>query len=177
MSSITSNSSVLKFLNDLTPGLLPSDVFEAIARLVVVPTFVVVPLFIRNGKTRVLLTRRAADDIHYAGQLHPPGKVLLASDKDLGAVFVRLMKSELANISTTSRPVFVGHFFEDISRGKEIALVHYLEIDDPHGDIEIFDCDALPTDLIVTDRPRVESAVTAFDTIITGQTKVTGPKS
>jgi len=118
-------------LNELEPGLLPQDVFEAIARLVVVPTFVIIPLFRRDGETRVLLTRRDDGDTHYAGLLHPAGKIMLATDENLAAIFERLIKSELPDISPVSPPVFVAQFFETITRGKEIALVHFLEIIDP----------------------------------------------
>ena len=150
-------------LNELEPGLLPQDVFEAIARLVVVPTFVIIPLFRRDGETRVLLTRRDDGDTHYAGLLHPAGKIMLATDESLTAIFERLIKSELPDISPVSPPVFVAQFFETITRGKEIALVHFLEIIDPKSGAETFDAANLPSDVISTDLHRIERAVTAFE--------------
>jgi hypothetical protein len=146
----------------LEPGFLPPDVFDAIARLVVLPTYVVVPLFLRQGALRVLLTRRDPDDAHYAGLLHPPGKIMLATDTGTAAVYRRLMNSELPNISPLSAPVFVEAFFTLILRGRELAMVHFLEIADPGPDGESFDAGALPVDVIDTDLPRVIRAVEAF---------------
>ena len=154
---------IVENLNGLEPGLLPQDVFEAIARLVVVPTFVIIPLFRRDGKTRVLLTRREPDDTHYAGLLHPAGKIMLATDKSLTTIFERLMKSELPEVTPVSAPVFVEQFFETITRGKEIAMVHFLEIVDPKSGAETYDTANLPSDVISTDLPRIERAVTAYE--------------
>lgn len=156
-------SHIIENLSELKPGFLPQEVFEAIARLVVVPTFVIIPLFRRDGKTRVLLTRRDDDDTHYANLLHPAGKIMLATDKSLTTIFERLMKSELPDIIPVSPPVFVAPFFETITRGKEIALVHFLEIVDPKEGAETYDTANLPSDVISTDLPRIESAVTAFE--------------
>ncbi len=156
-------SHIVKNLSRLEPGHLPQDVFEAIARLVVVPTFVIIPLFRRDGKTRVLLTRRDDDDTHYATLLHPPGKIMLATDESLGGIFKRLMKSELPDITPASPPVYIGQFFETITRGKEIALVHFLEIVDPKAGAQTFEAANLPSDVISTDVPRIDRAVTAFE--------------
>ncbi len=57
-------------LDRIEPGLLPSDVFHAVARLVVTPTFVVVPLLVRGGRLLVLLRERDAGDPLYASLLH-----------------------------------------------------------------------------------------------------------
>ena len=129
----------------------------------VTPTFVVVPLFRRDHGIRVVLTRRDVDDTQYGGMLHPPGKVLLATDKDLEAVFARLVSTELRDFDIGSAPVFVGHFFEQITRGHEISMVHYLEMDDPTEGVLSFDPFALPEDVIQTDIPRIVAAVEAFE--------------
>lgn len=163
MSGTSQDTDLIRALNLHMPGQLPEAVFEAVARLVVTPTFVVVPLFKRAGRTRVVLTRRAADDSQYAGMLHPPGKILLATDTDLDAVFDRLVSTELNGLTFRSQPVFVAHFFDQITRGQEISMVHYLELDDPCEDVLSYDPFALPDDVIKTDIPRIAAAVSAFE--------------
>lgn len=158
----TRNTELVRQLDKLTPGHLPQTVFEAVARLVVTPTFVVVPLFRRGNSTRVVLTRRDKGDTQYAGMLHPPGKILLASDEDLEAVFARLAATELHDLDIRSGPVFVKHFFDQITRGHEISMVHYLEISDPANNVPSYDPSALPVDVIQTDVPRIVAAVEAF---------------
>lgn len=164
------NISLIKGLDQLTPGRLPQPVFEAVARLVVTPTFVVVPVFRQKGKTRVILTRRDVNDTQYAGMLHPPGKILLASDKDLQAVFARLVLSELTNMEIHSAPVFVENFFDEITRGHEISMVHYLEVGVSKYNGLSYDPNDLPTDVIPNDIPRILSAVSAFDDISENET-------
>ncbi len=157
-------SNLLGDLALLEPGHLQTDVFEAVARLVVTPTFVVVPLFKRGGNTHVYLTRRDSDDAHYAGLLHPPGKVILSSDDSLDAVFERLVLSELNNLMWVEPPIFVAPFFDQISRGRELSLIYFCEIDDPGDEYETFDCSSLPVDVIANDIPRIQCAVEAFET-------------
>ncbi|MDJ0637311.1 MAG: hypothetical protein QNJ20_00640 [Paracoccaceae bacterium] len=157
------NSELVKQLDKLARGRLPEPVFEAIARLVATPTFVVIPVFRRADRTRIVLTRRAADDSQYAGMLHAPGKILLATDNDLDAVYARLVATELSEITIRSAPVFVAHFFEQITRGREISLVHYLEVDDPAESVLSFDPSALPKDVVQTDVARIIAAVEAYD--------------
>ncbi len=154
--------SVAAQLDRLAPGHLPQRMFEAVARLVVTPTLVAVPVFRRAGRTRVVLTRRAADDRHYAGLLHPPGTVLLATDQSLDAAFDRLFDAELAGLGRASAPVLVAPVFDRIARGQELALVHYVEVHDPAGQWPCFAAEALPDDVIATDVPRIQSACAAY---------------
>jgi len=154
---------VAKQLARFEPGFLPKTVFEAVARLVVTPTFVLIPLFKRDNKTRVYLTRRDTNDNHYAGLLHPPGKIMLASDKSLHAIFKRLIASELTEIEGISAPRFVKPVYDQIARGREISLVHFSTIRDPGDGVATFDCATLPDDIILTDIPRIQCAVQAFE--------------
>lgn len=163
MANLSDTPDLVRLLGRLEPGHLPKDIFEAVARLVVTPTFVVIPLFRRDNHTRVLLTRRDDDCNHYAGLLHAPGKIMLASDESLEAVFKRLVLSELGNLKTISSPTFVASFFDQIMRGREISLVHYSEIDDPGDSVATYDCSSLPTDVISTEVPRIICAVEAFE--------------
>jgi len=146
----------------IEPGFLPGPLFDAVARLVVTPTFVVVPLFRRGEQIRALLTRRDAHDVHYAGLLHPPGKIILTTDTSLDDVFRRLIASELSHVPGVSGPEFVAPFFDMIFRGREISLVHYVTIPDPGDSLETFDCADLPRDIIQTDIPRILAAAALY---------------
>ena len=148
-------------LNAQEPGYQPVALFNAIARLVVTPTFVVIPFFKRKGITRCVLTRRADDDPHYPGMLHPPGKIILSTDRDLDAVCARLLQTELPELRPTAKPKFVAPVFEQIHRGKEISLIHFLAISDPAEAMSSFDALNLPDDVIATDIPRIQLAYQA----------------
>jgi len=150
-------------LHRLPPGHLPKPLFEAVARLVVTSTLVVVPLFRRDGQTRVVLTRRASDDPHYAGLLHPPGTVLLATDESLDAAFARLLATELSGLACASRPVFATPVFDQIARGRELSLVHYVEVRDSDAAWPSYNGHALPGDVIATDVARIHNACAAFE--------------
>lgn len=163
MTSMNDLDQLTTFLDRFEPGFLPKPLFEAVARITVTPTFVVVPLFRRKGQTRALLTRREDNDTHYAGLLHPPGKIILASDLSLNAVFKRLIASELSHITDISEPVFVDTFFDMICRGREVSLVHYVSICDPGEMLETVDCTNLPSDVISTDVLRIARAAAAFE--------------
>ena len=149
-------------LERLQPGYLPQTIFHAIARLVVTPTFVVIPLFHHGKKILVHLTRRDSDDPHYANLLHPPGTVLRATDESLSAAYERLAQTELRGMRLIGSPVFVDIFYEQIKRGREISLVHWIALefeDDREG---FYDCAALPADIVPTDITRIEKAVHHF---------------
>jgi hypothetical protein len=146
----------------LEPGLLPSDIFHAIARLIVTTTFVAVPLVEKEGRIFVLLNRRSETAVTYPSMLDLPGTIIRADDADLPAVFLRLKISELPNAVIRSGPVFVGPVFDEIDRGREISLIHWIEIDDDPLTSGLFDVDALPDDIVRTDRARVAMAAEAF---------------
>ena len=163
MPEVSPYSELVGQLDVLTPGRLPEAGFEATAKLLVTPTFVVVPVFRCDSGTRVILTRREMGDSQYPGMLHPPGKILLATDKDLDAVFARLVATELTDLPIRAAPVFVAHFFDQITRGREIALVHYLEVYGSDHKAISYNPLALPQDVVDTDVPRIIAAVAAFE--------------
>lgn len=149
-------------LGQLAPGLLPRDVFHAIARLMVTTTFVVVPLLERDGRVWALLHRRSADDLYYPSMLNTAGTVIRATDESLRAVYERLVASELHRVPIRRGPVFVGNVFDLIVRGREVSLVHWVELEDTFLSDDLFDLVALPADVVPTDRPRIEMAADHF---------------
>jgi hypothetical protein len=151
-----------KQLNQLTPGFLPRNVFQSVARIMVTTTFVVVPLLRREDRTLVLLERRSADDLYYPSMLNISGTVIRASDENLSAVFKRLVALEMSDAVIGQGPVFVGNVYDRIVRGKEISLIHWVELEDSLDPERLFDVEALPSDVVPTDRARIAMAVDHF---------------
>lgn len=151
-----------EMLDRLTPGLLPRDVFHAIARLMVTATFVVVPLVQRGDQTFVLLGERSPDDLYYPAMLNTPGTVIRASDQSLGATYERLIASELVGVPIKDGPIFVDNDYDLIIRGREVSLIHWIELDDVIVPSFLYDVEALPSHVVPTDRPRIAMAAAHF---------------
>lgn len=149
-------------LAKLRPGFLPPTVFDSIARLIVTPTFVVVPLLCCGDKTLVHLPRRETNDRHYANLLNLPGTVILASDNNLADTFRRLAQTEMPGLGFHGAPVFVDIFYQQIARGREISLVHWVALAADTDRESLYDTTALPTDLVATDITRLDKAVHHF---------------
>jgi hypothetical protein len=162
MNGTPDHRELCRLLGQLTPGLLPRDVFQAIARLMVTTTFVVVPLAQRQGRTYVLLHRRAPDDLSYPAMLDTPGTVIRATDETLSAVYERLLGAELPALSIKQGPVFVSYVYDLIVRGREVSLIHWIELGDEVERNDLFDVEDLPVDLVPTDRARVAIAADHF---------------
>jgi len=158
----TDHQELCRLLEQMTPGLLPRDVFHAIARLMVTTTFVVVPLVRKQGQTYVLLHRRPHDDLYYASMLDLPGTVIRASDESLSAVYDRLLQAELPNVPIKQGPVFVSHIYDLIVRGREVVLIHWVELNDAFEANHLFSVEKLPADLVPTDRARIALAAEHF---------------
>lgn len=156
------HAELCRLLNQLTPGLLPRDVFHAIARLIVTTTYVVVPLLRLQSKVLAYLPRRGPDDLYYPSMLNAPGTVIRASDESLSSVFSRLALTELPEIAIKGEPVFVDRVYDQIVRGREVSLIHWIEMKDTTSVSELFDVDALPDDVVPTDRARIVMAAEGY---------------
>jgi hypothetical protein len=155
-------SELCRLLDQLTPGFLQRDVFHSIARLMVTVTFVIVPLLKREGQVFALLHERDADDLYYPSKLNTPGTVIRASDESLSAVYERLIATELAGVLIKQGPVFVDNVYDLIVRGREISLIHWVELEDGSISGHLCDVSRLPNNIVPTDRPRIEMAATHF---------------
>jgi hypothetical protein len=152
-----------RLLAELPAGLLPRNVFHAIARLMVTTTFVVVPLIERRGRVLTLLHERGTDDAFYPSMLNIPGTVIRATDDTLDSTYKRLVATELSDVPITAGPVFVGNVYDQIARGREISMIHWVEIGDERGSGQhAFNAQALPMNLVSTDRHRIEMAAAHF---------------
>ncbi len=90
--------------------------------------------------------------------LNIPGTVIRASDESMSAVFKRLVALEISDAIIRQGPVFVGNVFDQIVRGKEISLIHWVELEDSTELERLFDVEALPADVVPTDRARIAMA-------------------
>jgi len=153
---------LVKLLNKFEPGPLPRDIFSAIARLIVTPTYLAVPLFEDNGILKVQLLERDSDDPYWPGQVALPGKIILATDKTLDDVYARLIKSEIPNAKIKIGPVFCGHIFEEIIRGREISLINYIILDEAPKQGKLYDVNNLPENIVETEIKRVKMAADCY---------------
>lgn len=162
MNCTTDHQELCRLLGHLSPGPLPRDVFHAIARLMVTTTFVVVPLVQEQGRTYVLLHRRGSDDLCYPSMLDIPGTVIRASDETLSATYQRLLQAELPNVSVKQGPVFVNYVYDLIVRGREVSLIHWIELNELVDLDNLFDVAELPADVVPSDRARIAMAADHF---------------
>jgi ADP-ribose pyrophosphatase YjhB (NUDIX family) len=156
---------IASLLEKISPGLLPLPIFKQVARLLTTVTVVLVPLMTVDNKIKVLLTQREETDPYYPGYFHPPGTILRASDETVQRAFERLLTKELHNPQVKTQPVFVNFVHEQIGRGREVALVHWIELEAKGNTGEFFDGDNLPEKTYPTDIPRIRMAVKHFKTV------------
>jgi len=153
---------LINLLNKFEPGPVPVETFTAIARITVTPTYLVVPLY-QDGETlKVLLFDREKNDPYWPGQMALPGKIILANDKTLDDVYKRLLKSEMPDAKIKLGPVFCGHIFEEIIRGREISLINYAILSEPPTSGKLFDVNQLPDNIVKTEIHRVEMGVRKY---------------
>jgi hypothetical protein len=152
---------VIKELNKLSPGFLPKEVFEAVARLVVTPTLVVFPYMKTEDGIKVCLKRRGKDVSGDAGLIHPTGTIILATDNSLEDTYKRLLKEELSDVNVVGEPKLCEVVFTELKRGKEISLLHYVEIDSATPE-DLYNPENLPSDVVGTDIPRIEATYKQF---------------
>jgi hypothetical protein len=151
-----------KLLDEVEPGYYSAALFHSLLRLVVSTTFVLIPLRKKPSSLDVHLFKRDPDDLYYPKMLHPAGTVIRVTDHNLDIVFHRLVEKELSGMKIKVGPIFVGVVFDQIKRGKEISLIHWIEVES-NEDMDFYNTSALPKDIIPTDTPRIELAVKHFN--------------
>jgi hypothetical protein len=153
---------IARELSRFDPGQLPLPIFLQIARLTVTPVIEVVPIKKRRDESiSVLLTKRSEDDPVWPGMWHTPGTIIRAFDASITDGMNRLLATELAN-RNAGPPQYVGHMLHQVLRGVELALVHWVEVEDNIEVGTFFDIDQLPCDLVGSQRPFIFLAVDAY---------------
>jgi hypothetical protein len=159
----------VKVLEKLKPGFLPFELFNEVARLVTTPTIELAPLRTReDGKVEVFMTQRPGDDPFWPSEWHVPGTVIRSTDEegDFSTAMQRLKDSELMHsLQMKTDPVFVGHEFWQVKRGRELPFQHYVEVSPVEG-VELpgkfFPVDELPDTTIDHHRKVIANAVAAY---------------
>ena len=162
-------NTVIKILKKIEPGFLPFDLFRQFARLYVTPIIEIVPLKKdRNEKITTILLPREKDDPDWPGMMHTPGTVLRASDKkgNLTNAFTRIIKDELHNLKIVHGPELVDYEFHQTKRGREFALIFFVEYSgSPKTGQEII-VDQLPRNTVKTQIKFIKKATEVFKTYL-----------
>lgn len=132
----------------------------------VTATFVAIPLLRRGNRTFVLLHERDPSDLYYPSMLNTPGTVIRATDEDLSGVYRRLVSTELAGVPIRRGPVFVDNVYERIVRGREISLVHWVELENDISSPYLLDVEMLSDRVVPTDQPRIRMAAAHFQAAV-----------
>ncbi|EKE18596.1 MAG: hypothetical protein ACD_9C00288G0005 [uncultured bacterium] len=157
---------VSDILKKLEPGFLPLPIFLEVARLYVSCIVEIVPLYNDNGKAKVLLQEREANDPIWGGKLHTAGTVVRANDEEgsFKDAFKRLIGQELQNISIKKDPVFVSFIFHQSLRGRELAVVFYVEL--ATNEVlhlgKLYDVEKLPNEIVNTQINFIQEAARQF---------------
>jgi len=120
----------VEILEKLEPGVLPFELFHQIARLYVTPIIEIVPLKKHaSGEITTILLQRDDDDPVWPGMMHTPGTVVRASDTEGTFVdaFARILEDELRGLEVAQNPQLVSYEFHQVQRGRELALVFFVE--------------------------------------------------
>lgn len=154
---------VSSIFSKIEPGPLPTEIFNQLARIMVTTTVVFVPLlYDKADRLCVLLTKRDENDTYYPNLYHPAGTVLRPTDVTIETAFNRILVSELKNPKVRNSPVFVDYVFDEIERGREVSLIHWIELLEKPEVGELFSIDCLPENIIQNDIPRIKLAVDHF---------------
>ncbi len=154
----------VELLKRIEPGQLPIEIFYEFARLYVTPIIELVPIKrSADGQIKVLTVKRENNDPHWPGMIHTPGTVLRPTDETIDIAINRIIQKELPGIELNSDPIFVDFNFKKVKRGKELALVFYIEYKDPITDSEEIDPNSLPENFIMTQSNFIKKAIKKYE--------------
>jgi hypothetical protein len=161
-----SEAEVAGALSNLQPGVLPFDIFHAIARLMVMPIIEVVPLRRGpEGRVEILLLKREANDPVWPRQLHVPGTVVRASDEagSFRDALTRVLEGELKQVEV-GEPVLVKNILHHSGRGMEASQVFWVEVRGEAGKREFYDAEHLPDTIVKSQLDFIPDAIAHFKT-------------
>lgn len=154
----------------LPRGFLPKQVFLEVARLVTTPTIEVAPLRENaDGTIEILLTKRPADDPHWANMWHITGTILLSTDEE-GDGFTsgveRVLRGELQGVIPILDGVhYVSTKFWDVARGRELDQIFYFKTnvaDEAVREGRFFNVEHLPESVIDHHKIMISEIVQKF---------------
>lgn len=147
-------------LSRLPENYLPTPVFNAVARVVVLTAIEFIPLINEGGLIKVWLSARKANDEFWPNKLHTPGTILRPSDSTFQDAFQRLFDDELG-----IPPVDISYFATDIMkhvRGRTVAMQYVVPLTDSPEGGHLYDVDTLPETIVKEQIPMIEAAVSHF---------------
>ena len=158
MSFNMNDQTLIQLLKQLEAGYMAPETFNEVARVIVTTTVVLQPVIVDDSgdSKRILLTQRADSDKQYPSMWHPPGTVLRPTDQSISSAIDRLVKNELPTAKFESDPVFTDFVFENILRGKEVALLYKVVLQTVGDEGKLFDLDKLPENIVPTDIGRIK---------------------
>lgn len=157
---------VVEILKKIEPGPLPFPIFLEVARLYVSCIIEIVPFYNDNGNIQVLLQEREKEDPVWGGKLHTAGTVVRANDEEGSFIsaFDRILNKELAGVAIKSEPTFVKTVFHQVARGRELALIFYVEL--ATNEItqlgKLYDIEKLPAEIVDTQIQFIQDAAKQF---------------
>jgi hypothetical protein len=162
--SETDIKNLVALLGKCTPGDLPSEVFEAVARIAVYPAVEWVILRNKNKKLEVLLTKREDDDPVWPSLLHIPGTVLRPTDDSFSDAFERLYNDELKGLHL-SGPTLSSVSFNTYARGQSIGIEYWLICEDSKNKNigKFYNVEYLPKNLIKEQVIIIKRAVESYN--------------
>ncbi len=155
---------LVELLKRLEPGFLPYEIFEQIARLVVLPIIEFIPLRLnKDGEIEVLLIKRDETDKFWPGMLHTPGTVIRATDQRDKSyeAYNRILHDELED-TPTGQPYYFGSMLHESKRGMEQAQLFWVEVTGQPKVGEFYAVNDLPGGLIASQRDFINQAAKSF---------------
>lgn len=157
---------VIAVLRLMEPGKIHKGLFPDMARLVNTQIIELVPVRrSAEGRIEVLLTRRPHGDPIWPDKLHTPGTIVSASDRPFtyDDAFNRLFEGELQGVETgepvLAHPLPIPH---DSERGRENALVYWVEVKGEATAGDFYDVEALPSDLVQSQLDFIPVAIESY---------------
>lgn len=144
-----------QILSQLQPGLLPLEIFNQIARLMRLPTVILIPVKKEDSKLFIGSVKREANDLWWPNLWHLAGTVFRSTDTMQDAL-TRLLHHELG-IEKSDAPIFRNFLVHTSKRGAEILFIHSVENCQLKADSEMqwFSIDDLPADFLETEKNAV----------------------
>lgn len=155
-------------LSRLTKGFLPFPLFLQVTRLMTTPTMEVAPIRMRGDEPEVFLTQRPVDDPYWPNGWHIPGTVIRSTDEpeSFKSGFDRVLRDELGPaFSYVNQPVFVGMKFWDVLRGRELDMLHFVDVEvDESRPLpgKFFTLDELPETSLAHHKIMIPEIIEAF---------------
>lgn len=157
---------VTEILKKIEPGLLPFPIFLEVARLYVSCIVEIVPFYNNNDNIQVLLQEREKEDPVWGGKLHTAGTVLRANDEagSFKSAFDRILNKELAGVVIKGEPTFVKPVFHQVARGRELALIFYVELatNEVSHLGKLYNIENLPAEIVDTQIQFIRDAAKQF---------------